>query len=435
MLRRVDFRGKSLSKGQYQRELPRATLDVAAAMVAIEPILERVKNGNEEDLIALSEQFDRVRPASIRVPQTALDSALANLDPAIRAALETSAERIRTVHASQARSESTVTVVDGGTVREKWIPVDRVGLYVPGGRAVYPSSVLMNVIPAQIARVSSIAVASPPQAEFDGLPHPTILAACALLGITEVYAVGGAQAIALFAYGMDGVAEKCDLVTGPGNIYVAAAKRALRGIIGIDSEAGPTEIAILADSSAIAGDVATDLISQAEHDVIAAAVLVTDSLELIEAVERELEVRVSRTKHSERIRTALTGIQSAAVLVDSIEQGLDVVNAYAAEHLEIQTVNARGDAAKIRNAGAVFIGRFSPVSLGDYSAGSNHVLPTGGCACHSSGLSVQTFLRGVHYIEYQKAAFTDIAETVIALANAEDLPAHGEAISARFETP
>ena len=435
MLRRVDFRGKSLSKGQYQRELPRATLDVAAAMVAIEPILERVKNGNEEDLIALGEEFDRVRPASIRVPQTALDNALANLDPAIRTALETSAARIRTVHASQARGETTVTVVDGGTVREKWIPVDRVGLYVPGGRAVYPSSVLMNVIPAQIAEVSSIAVASPPQAEFDGLPHPTILAACALLGITEVYAVGGAQAIALFAYGMDGVTEKCDLVTGPGNIYVAAAKRALRGIIGIDSEAGPTEIAILADSSAIAGDVATDLISQAEHDVIADAVLVTDSLELIESVARELEVRVSRTKHSERIRTALTGIQSAAVLVDSIEQGLDVVNAYAAEHLEIQTVNARGDAAKIRNAGAVFIGRFSPVSLGDYSAGSNHVLPTGGCACHSSGLSVQTFLRGVHYIEYQKAAFTDIAETVITLANAEDLPAHGEAISVRFETP
>ncbi len=435
MLRRVDLRGKCLTKGQYQRELPRATLDVAAAMVAIEPILERVKNGNEEDLIALSEQFDRVRPASIRVAQAALDEALANLDPAIRAALETSAARIRTVHSSQARGETTVTVVDGGTVREKWIPVDRVGLYVPGGRAVYPSSVLMNVIPAQIAQVSSIAVASPPQAEFGGLPHPSILAACALLGITEVYAVGGAQAIALFAYGMEGVAEKCDLVTGPGNIYVAAAKRALRGVIGIDSEAGPTEIAILADNSAIAAEVATDLISQAEHDVIAAAVLVTDSLELIESVERELEVRVSSTKHSERIRTALTGIQSAAVLVDSIEQGLDVVNAYAAEHLEIQTVNAREDAAKIRNAGAVFIGRFSPVSLGDYSAGSNHVLPTGGCACHSSGLSVQTFLRGVHYIEYQREAFTDIAQTVITLANAEDLPAHGEAISVRFEMP
>jgi histidinol dehydrogenase len=434
MLRRVDLRGKQLTKDQYQRELPRATLDVAAAMVAIEPILDRVKNGTEEDLISLGEQFDGIRPPSIRVPQAALDAALAQLAPEIRTALEVSAERIRKVHASQRRDEKKVTVVDGGTVSEKWIPVDRVGLYVPGGRAVYPSSVLMNVIPAQIAEVPSIAVASPPQVENGGLPHPTILAACALLGITEVYAIGGAQAVGLFAYGMEGVAAKCDLVTGPGNIYVAAAKRALRGIIGIDSEAGPTEIAILADKSALAADVATDLISQAEHDVIAAAVLVTDSAELIDAVQIELEKRVSATRHSDRIRTALTGIQSAAVLVDSISQGLDVVNAYAAEHLEIQTVDAVKDAEKIRNAGAVFIGRFSPVSLGDYSAGSNHVLPTGGCACHSSGLSVQSFLRGIHYIEYQEAAFTDIAATVITLANAEDLPAHGEAISARFES-
>ena len=433
MLRRVDFRGKRLTKGQYQRELPRASLDIASAMIAIEPILQRVRNGNESDLIALAQEFDGVAPASIKVDPHVINQALIDLDPEIRKALEVSAARIRTVHLSQVRSESSVTVVDGGVVREKWIPVDRVGLYVPGGRAVYPSSVLMNVIPAQIAQVASIAVASPPQADFGGLPHPTILAACALLGIDEVYAVGGAQSIALFAYGMDGVAEKCDLVTGPGNIYVAAAKRALRGVIGIDSEAGPTEIAILADKSAVPADVAADLISQAEHDVIAAAVLVTDSIELIEAVERELDARVAITKHSDRITSALTGIQSAAVLVDNIAQGLDVVNAYAAEHLEIQTSNARTDAEAIRNAGAVFVGRFSPVSLGDYSAGSNHVLPTGGCACHSSGLSVQTFLRGVHYIEYSEEAFTDIASTVITLAKSEDLPAHGEAISARFE--
>jgi histidinol dehydrogenase len=434
MLRRVDLRGKELSKAQYQAELPRATLDVAEAMVAIEPILQKVKNGSESDLLDLAEKFDGVRPQSIRVPQQALDSALSQLDPAVRAALELSAARIRKVHTSQVRNESTVTVVDGGTVREKWIPVDRVGLYVPGGRAVYPSSVLMNVIPAQIAQVPSIAVASPPQKEFGGLPHPTILAACALLGISEVYAIGGAQAIALFGYGMQGVAERCDLVTGPGNIYVAAAKRALRGIIAIDSEAGPTEIAILADSSAIAADVAADLISQAEHDVIAAAVLVTDSLELIVAVESELEKRVAATKHSDRIRQALTGKQSAAVLVASIAQGVDVVNAYAAEHLEIQTRNSQKDSELIRNAGAVFIGRFSPVSLGDYSAGSNHVLPTGGCACHSSGLSVQTFLRGLHFIEYDEKSFSDIASTVVTLANAEDLPAHGEAMTARFET-
>jgi len=417
MIRTVDLRGRALSKAQYNLELPRATLNVAEAMVLIQPILDRVKNGTEADLIALAQEFDGITPASIRVPQLALDEALSQLDPAIRAALELSIERVKKVHNDQVRPEKTTTVVDGGTVTEKWVPVDRVGLFIP----------------AQIAHVQSIAVASPPQKEFGGLPHPTILATCALLGITEVYAVGGAQAIALFAYGMDGVSEKCDLVTGPGNIYVAAAKRALRGIIGIDSEAGPTEIAILADSSALAADVAADLISQAEHDVIAAAVLVTDSPELAKDVEAELKVRVEETKHSDRIRTALAGVQSAIVLVDDINQGLDVVNAYAAEHLEIQTRNARSDAAKIRNAGAVFIGRFSPVSLGDYSAGSNHVLPTGGCACHSSGLSVQTFLRGLHFIEYGQEAFTQVIDTVVTLANAEDLPAHGQAMTARLE--
>jgi histidinol dehydrogenase len=433
MIRTVDLRGRSLSKAQYNSELPRATLNVAEAMILIEPILERVKNGTEAELISLAQEFDGVTPPSIRVPQSALAAALSQLDPAIRTALEESINRITKVHADQLRSEKTTTVVDGGSVTEKWIPVDRVGLYVPGGRAVYPSSVMMNVIPAQIAKVQSIAVASPPQKDFGGWPHPTILATCALLGIEEVYAVGGAQAIALFAYGMDGVCEKADLVTGPGNIYVAAAKRALRGIIGIDSEAGPTEIAILADSSAIAADVAADLISQAEHDVIAAAVLVTDSPQLASAVEVELKVRVAATKHAERITAALSGVQSAIALVDDMKQGLDVVNAYAAEHLEIQTRNSRSDAAKIRNAGAVFIGRFSPVSLGDYSAGSNHVLPTGGCACHSSGLSVQTFLRGLHFIEYDQSAFTEIVDTVVTLANSEDLPAHGEAMTVRLE--
>jgi histidinol dehydrogenase len=402
-------------------------------MALVEPILHRVKTGGESELIKLAQEFDGVTPSSIRVPQQALDSALSSLDTAIRAALELSIERVRKVHNDQVRVDKTTTVVDGGSVSEKWIPVDRVGLYVPGGRAVYPSSVVMNVVPAQIAKVSSIAVASPPQKEFAGLPHPTILATCALLGITEVYAVGGAQAIAMFAYGVEGLCEKSDLVTGPGNIYVAAAKRALRGVIGIDSEAGPTEIAILADSSARASDVAADLISQAEHDVIAAAILVTDSIELSEAVEAELKIQVAKTKHKQRITSALSGIQSAIVLVDDMKQGIDVVNAYAAEHLEIQTKNSREDASKIRNAGAVFIGRFSPVSLGDYSAGSNHVLPTGGCACHSSGLSVQTFLRGLHFIEYSEKAFTDLVPTVVTLANSEDLPAHGQAMTIRLE--
>ncbi len=433
MIRRVDLRGARHSKAEVQDLLPRATLDVNEAMKLIEPILSRVKNGGVEDLYALGQEFDGVRPPSLRVPQAALDAALAELDPEIRRSLDVSIERIRKVHNDQVRNPHTTKVVDGGTVTERWIPVDRVGLYVPGGRAVYPSSVMMNVIPAQIAQVQSIAVASPPQKDHGGLPHPTILATCALLGITEVYAVGGAQAIALFAYGMKDLCEKCDMVTGPGNVYVAAAKRALRGVIGIDSEAGPTEIAILADETADARNVAADLISQAEHDVIAAAILVTPSLALADAVEKELVRQIKLTKHSERITTALTGIQSAIAIVDDVAQGIDVVNAYAAEHLEIQTKDARGDSAKIRNAGAVFIGNFTPVSLGDYSAGSNHVLPTGGCACHSSGLSVATFLRGLHFVEYSESAFKDIAPTVITLAQAEDLPAHGQAMSARLE--
>ena len=433
MIRRVDLRGARHTKAEVQDLLPRATLDVNEAMKLIEPILTRVKNGGAEDLYALGQEFDGIRPPSLRVPQSALDAALAELDPEIRRSLDISIERIRKVHNDQARNPHTTTVVDGATVTERWIPVDRVGLYVPGGRAVYPSSVMMNVIPAQIAEVQSIAVASPPQKDHGGLPHPTILATCALLGITEVYAVGGAQAIALFAYGMKDLCEKCDMVTGPGNIYVAAAKRALRGVIGIDSEAGPTEIAILADETADARNVAADLISQAEHDVIAAAVLVTPSLALAEAVEKELTRQIKLTKHAERITTALTGIQSAIAIVDDVAQGIDVVNAYAAEHLEIHTKDARTDSTKIRNAGAVFIGNFTPVSLGDYSAGSNHVLPTGGCACHSSGLSVATFLRGLHFVEYSESAFKDIAPTVITLAQAEDLPAHGQAMSARLE--
>ena len=433
-IRTVDFRGRSLSKIGYRNELPRAELDIETALLSISPILKTVKNGNESDLLNLCEKFDGTRPKSIRVPISEIESALNSLDIEIRKALEEAIRRITKAHSDQLRSEIFTQVVAGGEVTHKQIPVDRVGLYVPGGRAVYPSSVIMNVVPAQIAKVASIAVASPPQVENGGLPNKTILATCALLGITEVYAIGGAQAIAMFAYGVEGVCEGVDVITGPGNIYVAAAKRALRGLVGIDSEAGPTEVAILADQSANPNEVAADLISQAEHDVIAAAILITDSPQLVEAVQIELGEKVSKTKHQERIRSALSGKQSAIVLVDSMAQGVDVANAYAAEHLEIQTVNSKEVSKQIRNAGAVFIGRFTPVSLGDYSAGSNHVLPTGGCACHSSGLSVQTFLKGVSFIEYDEKAFTEIAANVITLANSEDLPAHGEAMSARFES-
>ncbi|MFI6767606.1 histidinol dehydrogenase [Streptomyces sp. NPDC050355] len=433
MISRIDLRGDALPEGGALRDLlPRAEFDVEAALEKVRPICEDVRHRGTAALIEYARRFDGVEIERVRVPAEALKTALEELDPAVRAALEESIRRARIVHREQRRSDVTTKVVPGGTVTERWVPVERVGLYVPGGRSVYPSSVVMNVVPAQEAGVESLAVTSPPQAEFEGLPHPTILATCALLGVDEVYAAGGAQAIAMFAYGT----EECppaNLVTGPGNIYVAAAKRLLKGRIGIDSEAGPTEIAILADDTADPAHVAADLISQAEHDPMAAAVLVTDSVALAEKTEQELAPQIAATRHVEdRIAPALAGRQSAIVLVDGIDEGLRVVDAYGAEHLEVQTADAAAVAARVRNAGAIFVGPYAPVSLGDYCAGSNHVLPTGGCACHSSGLSVQSFLRGIHVVDYTRDALAEVAHHVVTLAEAEDLPAHGAAIKARF---
>jgi histidinol dehydrogenase len=446
MLSTIDLRGRALGTRELRSLLPRAEFDVAAAVETVRPICEDVRHRGAQALYELGERFDGVRPPTLRVPAAVLAAALEVLEDGVRAALEESIRRAQIVHEEQRRDTTTTTVVPGGTVTQRWIPVDRVGLYVPGGRAVYPSSVVMNVVPAQLAEVGSLAVASPPQREntgvFAGYPHPTILAACALLGVDEVYAVGGAQAVAALAYGFEDaqdaqdaqavVCEPVSLVTGPGNIYVAAAKRYLKGVIGIDAEAGPTEIAILADETAEPGHVGADLVSQAEHDPQAASVLVTDSPALADAVAVDLERRVAATKHSQRVREALTGPQSGVVLVDDLDTGLAVVNAYAAEHLEVQTRDSAAVAARVRNAGAVFVGPHAPVSLGDYAAGSNHVLPTGGCACHSSGLSVQSFLRGVHVISYTEQALREVAHHVVTLAQAEDLPAHGEAVLARF---
>jgi histidinol dehydrogenase len=448
MMSTLDLRGRPLEARTLRTALPRAEFDVEAALQQVRPIVEDVRHRGAAALRDLGERFDGVRPTHLRVPVEVLQHALDRLDPSLRAALEESIRRARLVHADQRRTDTTTQVVPGGTVTERWVPVDRVGLYVPGGIAVYPSSVVMNVVPAQLAGVESIAVASPPQrentGELAGYPNATILATCALLGVDEVYAVGGAQAVAMFAYGYDedvedkevpGDAERCDpvsLVTGPGNIYVVAAKRLLKGIIGIDAEAGPTEIAVLADDSADPEHVAADLVSQAEHDPLAAAVLVTDSEALAADVAAAVERRVAATKHSERVGRALSGTQSRVVLVDDVTAGLAVVNAYAAEHLEIQTRDASRVAAGVRNAGAVFVGPWAPVSLGDYAAGSNHVLPTAGCAGHSSGLSVQSFLRGIHVVEYDEPALRDIARHVVTLAESEDLPAHGEAVTARF---
>ncbi len=431
---RLDLRGRRPGLRELRAALPRAELDVETALAAVRPVVEDVRSRGAAALHDAAVRFDGIAPPRLRVPAEVVEGAVDTLDPAVRRALEEAIARARVVHADQRRTDTTTRVADGGTVTERWVPVDRVGLYVPGGLAVYPSSVVMNVVPAQLAGVPSLAVASPPQPDHGGWPHPTVLAACGLLGVDEVYAMGGAQAVAAFAYGVDDDGEVCEpvsLVTGPGNIYVAAAKRLLKGLIGIDAEAGPTEIAVLADATADPDHVAADPVSPAEHDPLAAAVLVTDSPELAEAVEAALAVRVAATKHTERVATALAGRQSAIVLVDDVEVGLEVVNAYAAEHLEIHTADARDVSARERNAGAVFVGTWAPVSLGDYCAGSNHVLPTGGCAIHSSGLSVQSFLRGIHVVEYDAEALRAVAGHVVALARAEDLPAHGEAVLAR----
>ena len=436
MLARTDLRGARATTAQLRRAMPRGATDVDAVLGQVKPVIDAIRDRGAEAALEYGQKFDGVAPETVRVPTELIDQALADIDPDVRAALTESIDRARRVHADQRRTDVTTEVSAGGTVTERWIPVSRVGLYVPGGNAVYPSSVVMNVVPAQEAGVDTLVVSSPPQAQFGGRPHPTILAACALLGVTEVWAVGGAQAVALLTYGgtdTDGAdLEPVDLITGPGNIYVTAAKRLCRSVVGIDSEAGPTEIAILADDSANPVNVAADLISQAEHDVMAASVLVTDSTELADAVDAELEVQIERTKHDERVRIALGGSQSGVILVDDIDQGLRVVNAYAAEHLEIQTRDAAVVAARVHSAGAIFVGDFSPVSLGDYCAGSNHVLPTSGSARHSSGLSVQTFLRGVHVIDYDEAALKEVAGHVQTLARAEDLPAHGEAVRLRF---
>ncbi|BAC18813.1 histidinol dehydrogenase [Corynebacterium efficiens YS-314] len=435
MLNVTDLRGHTPSKSDIRRALPRGGTDVVSVLPIVEPVVDDVQNRGAEAALDYGEKFDHIRPASVRVPAEVLKAAEDTLDPRVREAIEESIRRVRKVHADQKPREHTTELAPGGTVTERFLPIDRVGLYVPGGNAVYPSSVIMNAVPAQEAGVGTLVVASPPQADHGGWPHPTILAACSILGVDEVWAVGGAQAVALLAFGDDSAdLEPVDIITGPGNIFVTAAKRLVRGVVGTDSEAGPTEIAILADDTANPVNVAYDLISQAEHDVMAASVLITDSEQLARDVNREIEARYAITRNADRVAEALRGKQSGIVLVDDIEVGIAVADQYAAEHLEVHTANAREVSERISNAGAIFVGDFSPVPLGDYSAGSNHVLPTSGTARFSAGLSTHTFLRPVNLIEYDEAALKDISEVVINFADAEDLPAHGEAIRARFET-
>lgn len=433
MLHVTDLRGRTPSTSELRRVLPRGGTDVNAVLPTVTPIVEAVREGGAATALDYGEQFDHVRPTAVRVPAEVIQQATDALDSAVRDALEVAIARIRKVHEEQKQQSHTTRLAETALVTEKFIPVNRVGLYVPGGKAVYPSSVLMNVIPAQAAGASSLVVCTPPQEEFGGWPHPTTLAACQLLGVDEVWAVGGAQAVALMAYGDDECGlEPVDMVTGPGNIFVTAAKRVVNGIVGIDAEAGPSEIAVIADEHANAEYVALDLISQAEHDEQAASVLITDSEDFAARVDALVEERSQATINAERARSALGGKQSGIVLVSDLDAAIDVANAYAAEHLEIHTENPREVAERIINAGAIFVGPYSPVPLGDYAAGSNHVLPTSGTARFSAGLSTHTFLKPVNLIEYDRKALQDIGAEIIALATDEQLPAHGESIRARM---
>jgi histidinol dehydrogenase len=434
LLRIVDFRGGLPSSAEINRIVPRASLKIETAVDQVTSLIQDVADRGEVALVELTQKFDGFDPSPIRVPQAELDAALAGLSAGLRSALETSISRVRQVSVDNLPVTVTTEFSNGGKVHQRWAPVDSVGLYVPGGKAVYPSSVVMNVVPAQVAGVSRLVITTPGQKAFGGRPHPTVLAAAALLGVTEVYNVGGPAAIAALAHGVPSIGlEPVTLVTGPGNIYVTAAKRAVRGLVGIDSEAGTTEILVIADAQANPEFVAADLLSQAEHDEAAASVLVTDSQDLAEAVQLALVRRLAQTSHSERAKTALIGEQSAIVLVDNLGSAVEFANAYATEHLEIQVAKPKSVLSEISNAGAIFLGEYSPVSLGDYVAGSNHVLPTNQQSKFGAGLSVHTFLRAQQVIDYSVEALSESSTYVDALANEEGLPAHFEAIRARFE--
>jgi len=434
MIQTIDLRGRRPTRAELMGLVPRAVVDVAVASESARALIADVRERGEAALREQAERFDGGAPASIRVEPAAISAAAEALPDAVRGALEEAIGRVRLASQAQLPPPAATALHAGARVAQRWQPVGRVGLYVPGGKAVYPSSVVMNVVPAQVAGVRSIAVASPPQSDAGGGVHPVILGACGLLGVEEVYAMGGAGAIGAFAYGVPGIGlEPVDLVTGPGNVFVAAAKRLVRGVVGIDAEAGPTEILIIADGSADARYVAADLISQAEHDELAASVLVTASEELAASVRSELEALASRTRHAARVAEALDGPQSAIVLVDDEAAAAAVSDAYGPEHLELQTVDPHSTLGRITNAGAVFLGPYSPVSLGDYLAGSNHVLPTGGQARFSAGLGTATFLRSQQVIDYSREGLEEVAAQIRALSDAEQLPAHGDAVDVRFE--
>jgi len=433
VIRVLDWRGESLDPKRVFDRVPRVSAESLDVDTTVQTLIDDVRSRGSEALLDHAERFDRCRPDGLRTSQSAIDKAVAELDPELRVSIERAIAHVREGSALQVPERKSVEVVPGGTVTQRWQPVERAGVYVPGGKAVYPSSVVMNVVAAETAGVAQIALASPPQADFNGEIHPTILATAGLLGVTEVYRMGGASAIGALAYGVaDMGLAPVSVITGPGNMFVAAAKRLVKGRVGIDSEAGPTEIVVIADHTARADFVAADLISQAEHDELAQSILITTSEELAVDVQSAISERLSTTKHRKRVETSLAGVQSAVIIVDSLNDAVVVSDELAPEHLEIMVEDADALAEKITHAGAIFLGDFTPVSAGDYLAGSNHVLPTSGQAKFQAGLSAMTFLRPQQIVRYNEMALQDVGDDIVRFAEAEDLPAHGQAVTARF---
>lgn len=429
MLTRIDLRG---DRSDPSARLPRASAEaVADTRTVVRSVLEQVKTDGDAALRRLSAELDGYDGSKgLEVGVDEARTALAELDPDLRAALERAAQQVRWFH-EQARPRDWLVERDGARLGVRHRPLRRVGVYVPGGLGAYPSTVLMTVVPARVAGVDEVVLCTPPGA--DGDVNRTILAAAALAGADRILRIGGAQAIAAMAYGTDTV-PRCDKVVGPGNRFVAEAKQqvAADGVCGIDALAGVTEVAIIADDSADPVLIAADLVAQAEHDPLATCLLITDSEELAARVDAALEDEVAATGHVERVQTALAN-QGAAVLVDDIDHAVQVADAFAAEHLEVQTADAAAVAERVRAAGAIFVGGSTPVSLGDYCAGPNHTLPTAGTARFTGGLRTDDFFVPINWVEYSTDALADLAPVVEALGAAENLPAHVRAVRARLE--
>lgn len=397
----------------------------------VNDIIEKVKSEGDAAIFAYTKQFDKceLNAETIRVTEAEIEEAVNTIEPKLYEVMEKAADNIKAYHEKQVRNSWFDAKPDGTILGQKITPIGKAGVYVPGGKAAYPSSVLMNVIPAKVAGVSKVVMVTPPGA--DGKVNPGTLAAAKVAGVDEIYKVGGAQAIAALAFGTQSI-PKVDKITGPGNIFVALAKKAVYGHVSIDSVAGPSEILVLADESANPRYVAADLLSQAEHDELASAILITTSMELAEAVSEQVEVFISELSRTDIMRKSIDNY-GYILVADSMEDAIDAANEIASEHLEVLTKNPFEIMTKIQNAGAIFLGEYSSEPLGDYFAGPNHILPTNGTAKFFSPLSVDDFIKKSSIISYSRNALEAVHKDIEFFAEKEGLTAHANSIKVRFE--